>query len=160
MLGSRQVCSLLGSWCISLICLTSMICTNKNNTGKLCFTGQLEWLYSHCKHSDIMVRATKPSLAWFIWIKQHFWGRTKKEDFCGTSTCDLQLSMLMLYLPSQGAHPASMPTSSSLRTPSTQILLTLVGCGWFCVTWWCLLLANYVSLGSLSDCTITENTQA
>jgi len=35
---------------------------------KLCYTGQLEWLYSHYKLSDVMVksRATKPSLVWFV----------------------------------------------------------------------------------------------
>ena len=31
--------------------------------------------YSHCKLSDIMGHL---SLAWFVWIKQHFWGRREK----------------------------------------------------------------------------------
>ena len=59
---------------------------------------ELEWLYSHCKLSDFKFRATKPSLARFVWIKQHFLGVGEKVDFCGTSTCDLQTNRARLGL--------------------------------------------------------------
>jgi len=59
-------------------------------------------------------------------------------DFCGTLTCDLQLSMPIDALPSEPRSPygmAGMATSLSLRAPvSTQMLLTLMGCGWLYVT--------------------------
>ena len=49
-------------------------------------------------------------------------------DFCGTQTCNLQLSTLMLCHLSEEAHPAGMATSPSLRAPfSTQMLLVLIG---------------------------------
>ena len=78
---------------------------------------------------------TKPGLVYLKIKHAAFFRVGEKVDFCGTRTCDLQLSTLMLYLLSQEAHPASTATSSAPRTlPSTQILHTLVGCRWLYVT--------------------------
>ena len=49
-------------------CKTQTFLLRRTGKCQLCFTGQLEWLFSHCKLSDMLViksRANKPSLAWF-----------------------------------------------------------------------------------------------
>ena len=47
-------------------------------------TWDLHALYIHSSYIMCMwlfeSRATKPRLAWLVWIKQHFWGRSKSES--------------------------------------------------------------------------------
>ena len=84
------------------------VCDHAGAAGSLCYTAQLEWPYSlQTLRHYVKSRETKPILAWLVWNQAIFVGRR-------TSVVHQPATFMQLSTPS-----------------STQMLLTLVGCGLF-----------------------------